>query len=395
MKLQRILINELGCVMQPFSPSRKFTPLSWAAGIVGSYLGYKSQEEANETALENTKLSSELQQENWENQFQLTNAYNDPSAARDRLLRAGYNPYVDSNSAVGSGQSAFSPQASAPSTSYNPSQGFQNALQLAEIVKTMEESSVVKPKAEAEINAQNTQSELTRANTEWQKIQNEFGRQKASEEVKKLAGEVHELYTRSYSEDKEAALFDAQAALVKAQKLRELAQSENLYKEGQKLDIELSKYETYWNTLIDQGKQDIKTGKAKESEAYASASEHRAAAEEKIANAENIRIWNKIQGDARYKHAIISQALDTALNLRKNGQILGEEYKQIIEQVKQLEFVTDMQGFTYWTDRLFKLVETTGSAASQFYGAGALRELGALRRVANQPRVPVQGFNRN
>ena len=68
---------------------------------------------------ENMQLESQLAYNNWKNSFDEQNAYNDPSAQRERLIAAGYNPQLAMGSVNTLGGSGFSSSASASAPSFS------------------------------------------------------------------------------------------------------------------------------------------------------------------------------------------------------------------------------------------------------------------------------------
>ena len=75
-----------------------FSPVtSLVGGLTSSAIGAKENakavESTNETNLQIARENNAFNQQMWEE----NNAYNDPSAQRDRLLKAGINPYQGDN----------------------------------------------------------------------------------------------------------------------------------------------------------------------------------------------------------------------------------------------------------------------------------------------------------
>lgn len=81
---------------------------------------------------QNMNLESQLAYNNWLNSFNAQNAYNDPSAQRERLTNAGYNPQLAMGSVNTLGGSGFSsaPSASAPSASAPSASGGTSSVGL-------------------------------------------------------------------------------------------------------------------------------------------------------------------------------------------------------------------------------------------------------------------------
>lgn len=68
---------------------------------------------------QNMNLESQLAYNNWKNSFDEQNAYNDPSAQRERLIAAGYNPQLAMGSVNTLGGSGFSSSASSGAPSFS------------------------------------------------------------------------------------------------------------------------------------------------------------------------------------------------------------------------------------------------------------------------------------
>lgn len=108
----------------PFSPDSMLSAgvqfggniISSIANAIGARKQHQRQKELMGIQLDNNlRLMQEqslLSQETWQNQFDQINAYNDPSANRDRLLAAGINPLHSEGSF-----SSATPSASMPSAS--------------------------------------------------------------------------------------------------------------------------------------------------------------------------------------------------------------------------------------------------------------------------------------
>lgn len=88
---------------------------------VGSSHRMRVQERLNEKLMayqhqlntESMYAQNTLANQNWRSQFDAENAYNDPSAVRERLENAGYNPFV-ANGSITQTTSAANPQAIVP-----------------------------------------------------------------------------------------------------------------------------------------------------------------------------------------------------------------------------------------------------------------------------------------
>lgn len=99
-----------------------------ATNIINGILNKRSADKANQTNIKLAQESNDLQYKMFQEQnqwnkdtskefFDMENAYNDPSAQRDRLAAAGFNPYV----AMSDGVSSVAADATTPQGSFSPS----------------------------------------------------------------------------------------------------------------------------------------------------------------------------------------------------------------------------------------------------------------------------------
>lgn len=93
-----------------------------AANIIGGIMSYHGQQSANAQAFANMQHQNKWQ----EMMFDRVNAYNDPSAQRDRYERAGINPYMAlGNITPGTAQSSSAPS---PAPVGNTMEGVANSM---------------------------------------------------------------------------------------------------------------------------------------------------------------------------------------------------------------------------------------------------------------------------
>lgn len=159
------------------------------AGIVGAIGGSKSTSSANAMNYKINQMNNEFnaaeaqkardyQTEMWER----NNAYNDPSAARQRLASAGYNPYLALNSgAAGTATNVGSPStataaAAAPQQPYDWSTLASSVASAAQIFNQSQQT-------DAQVSALQGQKSLSEAQTysilssvDWYKLSPEYRR---------------------------------------------------------------------------------------------------------------------------------------------------------------------------------------------------------------------------
>lgn len=128
------------------------------------------------------------------------------------------------------------------------------------------------------------------------------------------------------------------------------------------------------------------------SAAAASAEESIASAKVARASAEQTEIFNKIYSDQRFKHSMITQAVESGRQAVEARKLTKSQADHMNYMVQQAAYATDMQEFTYWSNQIQSFVHSVGEGVSSFYGAGALKELIKLRQMQNAPVNPVRGF---
>lgn len=231
--------------------------------VAGGLMGIFGAGLQNDWARDNMRLakdlnkelqehSADLEQRNWQTQFDKTNAYNLPSNQVGRLLAAGVNPFIDTSTAAPVAGSATSPAPSGvgvagvsplPAPEVNLAGSIRTLVSAA---KDAKELPFVQEQIQAHIKnllaqAANEQ-EKTEINRIAKEIQQEFGKQTAEKSLKLLNERINEVRSiidkndmeglRAFSE---SLLNDAKRALTakeydafdaKFQKLLELWQSE-------------------------------------------------------------------------------------------------------------------------------------------------------------------------
>lgn len=224
----------------------------------------------------------QLEQDQWQRQFDITNAYSSPSAQVARLRAAGFNPALSGNSGVG--VPSFSPSVSSPSVgspslpsaSVSPSSGlsvpfydvasqFSSVAQLADSVSKLQTSDVNKQKFDTliqhEVDNITADTDLKRSQSSYQDvmklIEESTGKDKRLAEIGKLFSEAYQCYS----------LGD----LNKASELNQLAMERLNHIEG---DIKLETKSLLLSNMAKQGQ----LYDAQRSAAYASANASNASA---------------------------------------------------------------------------------------------------------------------
>lgn len=141
----------------------------------------------------------------------------------------------------------------------------------------------------------------------------------------------------------------------------------------------------YADRVVDIYDADMKLKGAQTRQANAQAVESGTQAEQNL-------IFNKIYGDKRYQHSLVTQAVEAGRQAVTQNKISKSQAEHMTYLVEQAAYANDMKEFTYWSNQVNGFVNTLGQAASQFYGAGALRELIKLRQGQQSPLTPIKGF---
>lgn len=137
----------------------------------------------------------------------------------------------------------------------------------------------------------------------------------------------------------------------------------------------------------EESKQRAAASKASATASYASAEASKAQAENFRADTETKEVFNKFYKDRRYQHSFMSQVVEQGREAVSKRLITDRQAEQMEYLVEQAAYANDMKEFTYWSGQVNQFVNTLGSAASQFYGAGALRELIQLRKGQSAPHL--------
>lgn len=351
-----------------------------------------------------TGVLSRQQEYNKEN-LALQAQYNSPVYQSQELQKAGLNPavyYGQQASFAGSSLPSLPSGGSVPSGAqspmpsgvhglnplpYNPSTfqigGFINSIgsalkSMAEARKIGVETGMLPEEIAAKIRSLNTQSDLSTVMKVAQEYANWMHEAKlpyrykmAALDVEKAVADLELTNENKYTQQSVQRVNDALVRLHDSQ-------SSLNDKEREKLGVEVM-------MLPNLLKSQINANIASAEQSYASASESRASAEQ-------IQLFNRIYKDERFKHSVISQCVSASQQAIEAGRLTKNQADHMNYLVQQAAYATDMQEFTYWSNQVNQFVNTIGQTASQFYGAGALRELIRLRQGQQVSPAPVRGF---
>lgn len=382
------------------------SPLGAIAGGVsalGSLFGSSASDDAMALAekqhawdVEENQKNRDFQRDEWTRQFNAINEYNDPSRTKERLTKGGLNASAMLNgqgSAIG--QSTGSPSAPSGASGLNPmpdvvSQvGFQSKESLMkrlEMLGSLSKNSYLLPetkqKLSAEIDNILADERFTSIKADSEEFMLALNRFFAP--IMKRAG-VAQAFKDLALTDAETRLAIANGDVANEEKLNKVEErlltiaKRNLsQKEFERLQLEIKWYDA-------QRKQEIKESKSREAANYASA-------EESHESARNQKFWNNLQERPDVKHELLREAKERGKAAVNANKISEQQAKHMEYLVEQAVYATDMQEFTYWSNQIQQFIGVIGQAASQFYGAGALRELIKLRQVQQTAPTHVSGF---
>ena len=214
----------------------------------------KLMQQNNEFQAAENQKNREWQSEEWTRQFDLTNAYNDPTEVVKRLNGAGLNPaQVMSGASSSSAISHATPTAPSGGVSASPSpdysgiitSGFQSMQQIAnsikmltEAKKTAKETPYVESLLDSQLQLNVAKFENEQAKADYQKLQTQFeqifGTERRSQELKKLVNET-------LLADQEARLKGAQIELIDVEKLEKNMNALVAYAEKNKKEAEAAR----------------------------------------------------------------------------------------------------------------------------------------------------------
>ncbi len=356
-----------------------------ASGLVGKaldFLGLGGDDGLSKgDQAELMRYQRDLNMEAWNEQFSTVSQYNDPSQVVKRYMGAGINPAsaFDKNTVGISSASQMNPVTGFPAPS-RTQQVPNNAQYLSSIAQLMSAVSGANL-SDAQANAINEKlfKELRAMDDshEWQELTNGllsvYGDKKASAELQLALQNAQKAGSESNLAN-EQALTEAKKRLNIAMDtaLKEVEKDLSGVKLKQaKIDLE------YYRKFKDAELDNI----------FADSQEKRSHSENLVADTETKNIFNKFYSDERYKHSFMSQVVEQGREAISKRLVTERQAKQLDYLVQQAAYATDMQEFTYWSNQVNGFVNTLGQAASQFYGAGALRELIKLRQGQQKPAL--------
>lgn len=377
-----------------FRPSHKLGAESIALGILGgtgvlnSLLGYASSQQISSQHIAAQKQENQLNRDwqtleaekarAWSSQMtDKQNAWNSPQNQVKMLQQANINPAVAFGSGSGTVSAASVPTGEMPQSVQGltpvPGQPFDLRLgELGQLMKNLGEAKklgIDTKYAEASFDL-NLESLLQEVNA--RTLSNAGLKLDNTLKKFKLPHDVKIAYEAAKKASYDALVSQQTVGYVKNQS--ELAKTQaNLNKaleqlnsdQSQLLKLDIANYNSKLNSFL-------KLQSAQASEANAKAVEA-------AAQAQQTKLFNKVYGDKRFQHSLISQAVSASQTAIEQGKLTKRQADQMKYLVEQAAYATSMQEFTYWSDQVNKFVSTVGQAASQFYGAGALRELIKLR----------------
>lgn len=286
-------------------------------------------------AEEQMLYSAQLQQENWEKQYEMSNLYNSPSAQIERLQAAGINPYLSTGGTaqVSSGLNTMSPAASAPTSLTQPKSLMQMVGDAVQAYKTLEEGSVVKPSAEADIGAKKAASRLDEINADREAFNLEldrlFGKDERSAALKNKQQEFFNMVAEMEKLQGDARLAKAQEALTYLKQIQqEFANVGEKYTAGL-LKKQHDSYEARLNN-------ELAVGKSEQSKNYATAEEARQAATLHGEQAKEIGFRNEIQSfkNQWFKANKASEMSNYLSALEAEGAISNADYHEAVARCK-------------------------------------------------------------
>lgn len=346
--------------------------------------------------VEENEKNRQFQRDEWTRQFDLTNAYNDPAQAKARLSKAGLNASAilgGQGSAIG--QSSASPSAPSGAVGLNPMpdlvsqigyQSKESVMKRLSILGELGKNSALLPETKAKLSAEvedllsdarfkDIRSDAEQFSLELDKIfkpiMNKVG-------VKKALADLALVDAETRLSIKNGEKIDEEKLNLAEERLLTIAKRELSEKDREKVEIELK-----W--LNAEKRQALAESKSRESANYASANESNA-------NAAQVKFWTDLNNRPDVKHELVRAAKEQGKAAVNANAISEKQAKQLEYLVEQAAYANDMKEFTYWSNQVSSWVESVGNAASQFYGAGALRELIKLRQGQQAPPTPIRGF---
>ena len=356
------------------------SPLGAIAGGVsalGSLFGKSDSDKAMELAekqhqwdVEENQKNRDFQSKEWQRQFDAINAYNDPSATKERLIKGGLNASALLNgqgSAIG--QSTGSPSAPSGASGLNPmpdvvSQvGFQSRESLMRRLDTLAQlgkSNFLLPETKQKLSAE-IQDTLADAKYKDIRAQSEeflLSLDKILKPIERNAGVLQALKSLALADadirlkGSQASEADAHAAQLSEEKLLTIAKRNLSQKDYERLELEIK-----WYGKIRQ--QEINESKSRENANNASAEESRTQAD---VNRQEKRIKEVV---AEVKESGKTQEIDTLIReLQARGDIADADANDAILRLNRINQIQDkrsgywfkeVDGFTEWLKSKVKI----------------------------------------
>lgn len=352
----------------------------------------------NKFQSEENQKSRDFTSEMYKKQWSDLTSWNDYKNVVSRALAAGISPSAIFSSGAPSQLGGVSPasvgHSASPSPSYgdivNPvnrqaesfhsiSSGLKSLVDLAKTgVETQQIGSLMKAQIQNQLSEAGFNDIRSKSADFELGLRQIYGKKLYDSELGKNAAQMVNAYAQAYLSAEEGNTQES---------VRELNKAERLYKDmlrgSTDKQIEMMNLQMQWYP---------KEMRARINNLNTESYKNAAQASEASASAEQTRLFNRIYSDKRYQHSIISQAVTAGQQAIDANKMTKQQVQHMNYMIEQAAYANDMKEFTYWSNQINGFVGTLGQAASQFYGAGALRELIKLRQLQGQPPTRVRGF---
>jgi len=357
------ILGTLGSIGSGIVNALTSSPLGSAASAVlsglGSFFGQSDnenyqrelmREQMNFQSSENEK-ARDWQAEQWQKQFDLTNAYNTPEAQAERLRQAGINPLVAFEGTQSSSGSA--PAIATPSTSHTASpvpdysgvltSGYNNLRSLTDTLKTLSdtrgqhiENSRLGNKIDTEIEETLARIDNEKAKTEYQKLVTQletvFGAAMRSKELQKLQSELYRNIADSQLAISQGKYYDASALTQSYEQLLKYCQAHKLDKESEMIELQMQWY-------VPQVQSEIARNRGQAAAGFGSAEEsHEQAEDIRQTRADRLRILaataelDEVQANVAVETK--REKIDALLQEYRRAKVLtDEEYEKYRQEL--------------------------------------------------------------
>lgn len=371
--------------------------LSPVLGGVTSLLGINAQENMNRDnqafqSQENQK-NREWQSAEWQRQFDLVNAYNDPKALVERLKSANLNPSTLLSGSAGAqtGHSTALPSAPSGGVSATPSpdysgvitSGFQSMQQIAnsikmltEAKKTAKETPYIGALLDSQIKENLARFENEQAKADYQKLQTQFeqifGAEKRSKELAKLMSDT-------LLADQEARLKGAQIELIDVEKLEKNMNALVAYAEKNKKEAEAARIKALIEPEIS-----LLKAQANQASAAAKYSDSLAKTEDSLRSLRHGLLENELQ----FNSYTLYDRVDAVRENLDRSILSNDEIRLSLERMK---FANGLKEFDYWYGQFLRTISTLTSGVP---GRVAPGEFSTIHDAVEPTpgRVSIKGF---